>query len=68
MPPGAYPHLRELTQKTERFVKARGVVGVTGPRKFILKAINVLLDNQIAAFDTVAQAKEWLVTKSLEDL
>ncbi|MEW6351587.1 MAG: hypothetical protein AB1646_21255 [Thermodesulfobacteriota bacterium] len=67
VPYGGYATMRELTLQIEPYILARAVVGVTGPRRFVLKAINSLLDTKIAAFDSVEEAMDWLVSKVLRE-
>jgi hypothetical protein len=67
VPVGGYSSLRELTVQIEPYILARAVVGATGPRRFVLKAINSLLDTKIAAFDSVEEAKDWLVSRAYSE-
>jgi hypothetical protein len=43
------------------FTKKAAIVGITGIRKIILKAVNTVSGNPRVPFDTIEQAKEWLV-------
>lgn len=48
--------------KAERpFVKKSAVVGITGMKEIFLKGINLFTQQGIQPFNTIEEAKEWLV-------
>jgi hypothetical protein len=53
--------LKESAAKQKANIKATAVVGVTGMRKHLLGVINRLTGIGARPFDTIEQAKDWLV-------
>ena len=53
--------LKDEAKKTEPFSKKKAIVGISGSKKIFLNAINRLVNNKIRAFDTLDDAKDWLV-------
>ena len=52
--------LKEFVIHNKPYVKAAGVVGVTGLRQIIYNAVMKLSGRKLTAFDTMAEAKDWL--------
>jgi hypothetical protein len=53
--------LKEISSKTKFYRKKAAVVGVTGVKSVLLKAINLFSKSEVVPFDTIEEAKEWLV-------
>lgn len=55
-------HLVELVKVTNRFIKRRAVVGVTGYRRHLLYAFSkVVGELKFSVFDSIDEALDWLV-------
>jgi predicted RND superfamily exporter protein len=52
--------MKELTEHNKPYVKAAAVVGITGMKKIIYDAITKLSKRNIATFDDLESAKDWL--------
>ncbi len=63
----SYTEMRKVSERLAPHMIARAVLGVRGPRKFMLNAMNVILDNRLRAFDSEKEAKEWLVAKAMSE-
>jgi len=61
-PPEVLLELKKVNIRVKKFSYRKAVVGVHGTRKVLLNAINSFSSTQIKAFDTVDEAKEWLVS------
>src|SRR5262245_19076354 len=55
--------LKEYTKGNKPFVRAAAVVGLSGLMEIILQAIVMFTRRQFAVFDSVEDAKEWLVKR-----
>lgn len=53
---------KESGKKTNHLTIKRAAVGITGAKKVLFNAFNRVTGNNARAFDTVENAKEWLVT------
>ena len=53
---------KAATQAMEPYTKGSAVVGVHGIRRILLDAVNRFSKIETKAFDTLDQAKEWLVS------
>lgn len=49
-------------KKTEHLTIRRAVVGVPGAKKLLFNAFNRVTGNRAKAFDSLEEAKEWLVS------
>ena len=54
--------MKAFTVHNKPYVKAAGVVGVTGLKKIILEAVMMFSKRKFHTFETVESAKSWLVT------
>jgi hypothetical protein len=54
--------LKEAAKETHSFIKKRAVVGIHGVQRIILHAINAFSQEDIKPFDSLDQAKDWLVS------
>ena len=54
--------MKEYAAHNKPFVKAAAVVGIAGLKKIMFQAVMVFSKRKLHAFDTVDQAKTWLVT------
>ncbi|MEW6347568.1 MAG: hypothetical protein AB1646_00775 [Thermodesulfobacteriota bacterium] len=61
----SYTEMRKVSETLAPHMIARAVLGVRGPKKFMLNAMNVLFDNSLRAFDSEKEAKEWLVERAV---
>lgn len=57
----AMENFKAITSKTKIYVHKRAVIGVTGIRKLLLKALNQFVNQDSVAFDSVDKALDWLV-------
>ena len=55
--------MKEFVIHNKPFVKAAGVVGVTGLKQVIYNAVMKLSGRKLTAFDTMAEAKDWLAAQ-----
>ncbi len=55
--------LKEFTKHNKPYVIAGAVVGVTGLKKIIYNAVLRFSGRNIVAFETLDEAKNWLVTQ-----
>ena len=55
--------LKQFTMHNKPYVIAGAVVGVTGLKQIIYNSIVKLTGRKIMAFDTIDQAKNWLVSQ-----
>lgn len=53
--------LKELTKGNEPYVRKAAVVGITGLYKVVLMAVSTFSQRQFHLFDTVEEAKDFLV-------
>ncbi len=53
--------LKKSGKITKELTKKEAVVGVTGAKKILLQIAQVFTGMQLRPFDTVEEAKEWLV-------
>ena len=53
--------LQVLTDKYDSLIKKEAVIGLKGLRKVLLKATGAISNKEIASFDDIEQAKDWLV-------
>ncbi len=51
----------KLGRSIDPYVKASAVVGMTGVRKRLVQLHNRLFSSQRTAFDTMDEAKDWLI-------
>lgn len=54
--------LKKSAKRTKAFNKKKAIVGIQGSKKILLMAINRFIDGSIKGFETVNEAKEWLIT------
>ncbi len=54
--------MKQLTAHNRPYVKAAAVVGITGLKRIIFGAVVAFSKRNIASFDDVEEAKQWLVT------
>ncbi len=54
-------HLKESTKMGRNFVKKSAVIGISGGKKILLNMINTFSGYQTRAFNTIEEAKDWLV-------
>lgn len=54
--------MKEYAAHNKPFVKAAAVVGIVGLKKIIFQAVVMFSKRKLDVFDTVDQAKTWLVT------
>ena len=52
---------KELVPAIDPYIKAAAIVGMTGLKRFALELLNRFVSVQRRGFDTVDEAKEWLV-------
>ena len=52
---------KQCGKKTKHLTIKRAAVGITGAKKVLINAFNRFTGNNAKAFDTVEDAKEWLV-------
>jgi hypothetical protein len=52
---------QEYGKLAEPYIKASAVIGITKPQKVMLKAYQVVTRQKVKAFDTVEEARDWLV-------
>ncbi len=55
-----YSEVRKILIELGPHTKAQAVVGITGPLKALLKAVNVWLERPAKPFDNMEDAKDWL--------
>jgi hypothetical protein len=53
--------VNELLEHNKPYVRAAAIVGVAGFRKILLNTVMKLSGRKLEAFDTLDQAKNWLV-------
>lgn len=54
---------KQISAKTKPYRKKAAVIGVTGAKAILLKAINAFSKSSLKAFDNIEEAKEWLVNE-----
>lgn len=52
--------LKKVASSTKKVVSMYAVIGVTGLKKILFNSIKPFATNDLAAFDTVEEAKQWL--------
>lgn len=52
---------KEVAKITRQVRKKGAVIGITGIKAVLLKAVNMFSNSNLLPFDTPEQAKEWLV-------
>ena len=55
--------MKEFVIHNKPYVMAAGVVGVTGLKKIIYNAVMRFSGRKLTAFDTLAEAKDWLAAQ-----
>jgi len=55
--------LKESGKRTKKFSKRKAIVGVTGSKRIILAGVNRFIDGNINGFNTIEEAKEWVVSE-----
>lgn len=60
--PDIVAKLKEVSARTKSYRKKAAVVGVTGVKAILLSAINMFSKSTVVAFDTIEEAKDWLVS------
>ncbi len=53
-------YLKNATVRTKPYVRRMAVVGVSGYRKILLRAVIAFTGQEIKPFDTLEEAKDWL--------
>jgi len=53
--------MKEFTTHNKPYVKESAVVGVIGLKKIILDAVMLFSNRKLHTFDTIEQAKDWLI-------
>jgi hypothetical protein len=59
----AAERLKQFSKDVTPYVKASAAVGISGLKKIILEAMARVSGRKIEIFDTLDQAKEWLVSQ-----
>ena len=54
--------LKEVTEKTEHLLDKTAVLGITGVKKILLNALNKITNLGAKAFNSIEDAKEWLIS------
>lgn len=54
--------MKEFTTHNKPYIKASAVVGITGVKKIIFEAVMLFSKRKLHSFETLEQAKDWLVT------
>jgi hypothetical protein len=60
--PNVFKKAKESGKRTEHLTIKRAAVGITGAKKVLINAFNAFTGNNAKAFDTVEEAKDWLVS------
>ncbi len=60
-----YKRTREVSEILAPHLVARAMLGVTGPRKFVINALNALTEYPIRMCQTKQEALEWLVERAM---
>lgn len=53
--------VKKIAQKTAEFNKKKAMLGIVGAKKILLNSVNRIAKTNIKAFDTIEEAKDWLV-------
>lgn len=53
--------LKQFTAENRPYVRAAAIVGISGLKKILLDAVMIFSKRKFHAFETIEQAKEWLV-------
>lgn len=53
--------LKSLSDKYDSLIRKEAVIGLSALRKVLLKATGAMTNKEIAAFDDIEKAKDWLV-------
>ena len=53
--------IKEIAKKTAPFNKKKAMLGIGGAKKILLNSVNRIAGTSIRAFDTIEEAKDWLV-------
>lgn len=56
--------LTDLVKHNTPYIKAGAVVGLKGLQKIIYVTVSQLAGRRVPAFDTIDEAKDWLVTQA----
>jgi hypothetical protein len=56
-------HLQLSADRSSPYISRAAVVGVTGGKLIMLQLVNRFSSSPIVAFDTIEQAKDWLVMR-----
>jgi hypothetical protein len=59
----SYSKIRQVSERLAPHAVARALLGVSGSRKVVLKAINAVVDYSVKGFSTREEAMEWLVER-----
>ncbi|MCF6240866.1 MAG: hypothetical protein L3J74_05920 [Bacteroidales bacterium] len=57
--------IKNSAKRTKPFSFKKAIVGIKGSKKILLMAVNKFIDGNIKGFNTVNEAKEWLVADKL---
>lgn len=60
-PPKVLNALKDAGKRTKKFNKRKAIVGITGSKRIILAGVNRFIDGNIKGFDTIDEAKDWIV-------
>jgi hypothetical protein len=60
--------VREYVENNRPYVRASAVVGVTGLQEIIINALKAEAGREIAVFDDLEKAKDWLLSTSKKNL
>ena len=60
-----YSKVRKTSEVLAPYLKARATLGVSGSRKFVVNALNAIVDYPLKVFSTKEAALEWLVEQSV---
>ena len=52
--------IKEFVSQNKPYVKAAAVVGISGLKEVVFKAVAAFTGRQIATFDSIEDAKDWL--------
>jgi len=55
--------MKDFTTHNKPYVKASAVIGVEGLKKIIYNAVQAVSGRHISSFETMEQAKDWLVAQ-----
>lgn len=60
-PSKAMGYVIDAAKRTKPYGKRKAIVGINGSKLLILKTVNRFINGQIMGFQTLSEAKEWVV-------